>query len=120
MAPNNFNASRSSGAVKRRLRQRGVAAEIADAAVAAAVDSEGVNDAERCEAAATKRVRQLRSFDRATAQRRLVGFLVRRGFAADVVFATTRRLLTGWVQGGGAAGETADGTDDADRDDLTA
>ena len=108
------NASRSSGAVKRRLRQRGVAADIADAAVASAVDSEGVNDLERCEAAAEKRVRQLRSFDKATAQRRLIGFLMRRGFSPDVIFATTKRLLDGWVQGGTGA----DGDDsDADADD---
>ena len=114
------NASRSSGAVKRRLRQRGVAGDIADAAVASAVDSEGVNDAERCEAAAAKRVRQLGSLDRATAQRRLVGFLVRRGFAFDVVFATTRRMLDRWVQGPAAAGESVDATDHLDGDDQPA
>ena len=39
------NASRSSGAVKRRLRQRGVAADVVEAAVASAVESEGVDDA---------------------------------------------------------------------------
>ena len=96
------NASRSTGAVKRRLRQRGVAGDVADAAVASAVESEGVNDTERCEAAAEKRVRQLRNFDKATAQRRLMGFLMRRGFSSDLVFSTTKRLLTGWVQGSGA------------------
>ncbi len=106
------NASRSSGAVKRRLRQRGITADIADAAVASAVDSEGVNDLERCEAAAEKRARQLRRFDKATAQRRLIGFLMRRGFSSDVIFATTKRLLTGWVQGG----SDADDDDDADTD----
>lgn len=88
------NAARSSGAVKRRLRQRGVASDIVDAAVAAAVDSEGVDDAERCEAAAQKRVRQLHGLDRATAHRRLVGFLMRRGFSGDVVFAAARRALS--------------------------
>ena len=105
------NASRSSGAVNRRLRQRGIAQDVANAAVAAAIDSEGVNDGERCEAAASKRLRQLRSVDRATAQRRLVGFLVRRGFASDLVFATTRRMLANWVPGGGAATDDADGAD---------
>ncbi len=88
------NAARSSGAVKRRLRQRGVASDIVDAAVAAAVDSEGVDDTERCEAAAQKRVRQLQGLDRVTAQRRLVGFLMRRGFSGDVVFAAARRALS--------------------------
>jgi regulatory protein len=108
------NASRSSGAVKRRLRQRGVAGDVADAAVASAVESEGVNDAERCESAAEKRVRQLRNFDKATAQRRLMGFLMRRGFSSDLVFATTKRLLAGWVQGSG--GDTDDPDDDLDPD----
>lgn len=111
------NAARSSGAVTRRLRQRGIAGDVADAAVAMAVDSEGVNDVERCEAAAEKRVRQLRSYDRTTAQRRLVGFLVRRGFAPDLVFATTRRMLVGWQQSADGTPESGDGTDDDDSDD---
>ena len=111
------NAARSSGAVKRRLRQRGIAGDVADAAVAMAVDSEGVNDVERCEAAAEKRVRQLRSYDRTTAQRRLVGFLVRRGFAPDIVFATTRRMLFGWQQSADGTPESGDGADDNDSGD---
>jgi regulatory protein len=105
------NASRSSGAVKRRLRQRGIAADIADAAVASAVDSEGVNDLERCEAVAEKRVRQLRGFDRATAQRRLMGFLMRRGFSSDLVFATARRVLDGWKQGSGSESDSDESDD---------
>jgi SOS response regulatory protein OraA/RecX len=52
------NGSRSTGAVKRRLRQRGVAGEIADAAVAVAVNAEGVNDAERCSCGAWMRRRR--------------------------------------------------------------
>lgn len=106
------NASRSSGAVTRRLRQRGIAAEVATAAVAEAVDSEAVDDAARCAAAAEKRVRQLRGLDRQAAQRRLTGFLMRRGFAPDLVFATTRRALGGWV--GGAAGDDTDANEGED------
>lgn len=103
------NAARSTGAVKRRLRQRGIAGDVADAAVASVVDTEGVNDAERCEEAAQKRARQLRSFDRVTAQRRLTGFLMRRGFSPDLVFASTKRVMAGWKQVGTA---TDDGEDD--------
>jgi regulatory protein len=106
------NAARSTGAVKRRLRQRGVSGEVADAAVAAAVDTEGVDDAARCEAAAEKRVRQLRSFDKTTAQRRLVGFLMRRGFAGDLVFAAARRAMVGWGQGGVDAADDVESPDD--------
>ena len=105
------NVARSTGAVKRRLRQRGVTGEVADAAVASVIETEDVNDAERCEEAARKRARQLRSCDRATAQRRLVGFLVRRGFAGDLVFAAVRRALDGW----GSVG--TDGEDDLPDDD---
>ena len=104
------NGARSTGAVKRRLRQRGVSGDVADAAVASVVDSEGVQDGERCEEAAQKRARQLRSFDRATAQRRLTAFLMRRGFSPDLVFPAVKRAMTGWVQGGRAD----DGDDDSD------
>lgn len=94
------NGARSSGAVKRRLRQRGVEGGIAEAAVAAAIESEGVDDGARCEAAAVRRARQLRGLDRVTAQRRLVGFLMRRGFGSDVVFAAARRALGDLGAGG--------------------
>lgn len=113
------NAAKSTGAVKRRLRQRGVSQEVAEAAVASVVDSEGVDDAERCEAAAIKRVRQLQSFDKVTAQRRLIGFLVRRGFSGDLIFPLVRRVMTGW---GTTSSEAFDGTgvvlndDEADED----
>jgi len=115
------NAARSTGAVKRRLRQRGIAGDVADAAVASVVETESVDDAERCDVAAQKRARQLRSFDKATAQRRLVGFLMRRGFSGDLVFAAARRALDGWGRAGMAdvdgadAGDTEppDGDDDA-------
>ena len=42
---------------------------------------------------------QLRSVDKATAQRRLMGFLMRRGFASDLVFQATRRAMQGWAAG---------------------
>lgn len=90
------NVARSTGAVKRRLRQRGVAGDVADAAVDAVVEADEVDDAERCAEAAVRRARQLRSCDKATAQRRLVGFLMRRGFSGDLVFAAVRRTLDGW------------------------
>jgi regulatory protein len=99
------NASRSSGAVTRRLRQRGVSAQVAEAAVQAAAESEGVDDTARCETAAWKRARQLRAFDRTTAHRRLSGFLMRRGFSSALVFATCRRVFAEW----GAIEDGSDG-----------
>jgi regulatory protein len=111
------NASRSTGAVKRRLRQRGVAGDVADAAVASVVDLEGVDDVARCDAAAEKRLRQLRSFDKATAQRRLMGFLMRRGFASDLVVKATRRAMQGWgAEVADGDGDVADGGGQGDED----
>jgi len=43
--------------------------------------------------AATKRIGQLSSYDDATAERRLVGFLTRRGYASGVVREVTRRAM---------------------------
>jgi regulatory protein len=109
--------ARSTGAVKRRLQQRGVERTVADAAVAEVVEREGVNDAERCEEAATKRVRQLRGLDRAVAQRRLIGFLMRRGFSPDLVYAASKRATSEWSADGAVTG---DGDAGSDMDDALA
>jgi regulatory protein len=95
--------ARSTGAVKRRLQQRGIERTVADAAVAEVVEREGVNDAERCDEAAARRVRQLRGLDRAVAQRRLIGFLMRRGFSPDLVYAASKRATSDWSDVGARA-----------------
>ena len=64
-----------------------------------------------------RRVRQLRGLDRQAAQRRLTGFLMRRGFSPDLVYAACRRAMTGWgdlvdADGAGGADDSA-GDDDA-------
>jgi regulatory protein len=87
------NGARSTGDVRRRLQQRGITGSDAAAAVAAVVESEGIDDAARCDAAAEKRARQLRSLAPDVAQRRLVGFLMRRGFGPGLVFSAARRAL---------------------------
>jgi regulatory protein len=87
------NSGRSTGAVRRRLQQRGIAGAEAAAAIAEVVELEGVDDAERCDAAAEKRARQLRSLAPDVAHRRLVGFLLRRGFGPDLVFRAARAAL---------------------------
>jgi len=108
------NGARSSGAVTRRLRQRGVSGDLAQSAVAAVVETEGIDDELRCQEAAEKRVRVLRSYDRATAQRRLTGFLMRRGFAPALVFAAARRVLADWGSAGRAEDADGGGGDDDD------
>lgn len=71
-----------SGAVLSELRRRGIDREVATEAVV------GLDrDAERANAVevAERRARQLMGLDRATAERRLNAFLMRRGYASDVI-----------------------------------
>ena len=83
----------ATGQVRRELRRRGVAMEVADEAVAAASADLDVDDAARCREAAEKRARQLRGLDAATARRRLTAWLMRRGFAPGVVMPIVRSVL---------------------------
>ena len=92
----------ATGDVRRRLRQRGVAADVVDEAIAAAADEFEVDDAARCREAASKRVRQLASLAPDVARRRLAGWLMRRGFAPGLVAETVRRVLP---RGGGVVDE---------------
>ncbi|HEU5222843.1 MAG TPA: regulatory protein RecX [Candidatus Lumbricidophila sp.] len=71
-----------SGALRSELRRRGIDRDLAAEAVDA-LDG----DAERANAAevAERRARQLLGLDRATAERRLSAFLMRRGYSGDVI-----------------------------------
>ncbi|HEU4629035.1 MAG TPA: RecX family transcriptional regulator [Gemmatimonadaceae bacterium] len=77
------------GASKRRVGQelarRGVAREVADAAVAEVWEEEGVDQSEVIEQLARKRLASLRGLDAPTQRRRLYGFLARRGYDADEI-----------------------------------
>jgi len=73
------------------LRKAGVKAEVAERVV----DELGPADEEaRAEELARSRIGRLSGLDEATAQRRLLSFLLRRGYDGHVARAATRRTLT--------------------------
>lgn len=81
---------KSRGIISRELSARKIPADLANVAL------ESLDDAHEFDLAleaAEKRAGQLSSYDDATAERRLMGFLTRRGFASGVVREATRRAL---------------------------
>ncbi len=75
--------------VLRDLLTQGVDRRLAEQAVAAAVEQEGVDPAQAARAAAERRVKQLTDLPPATKRRRLMAYLARRGFGG----AETRDLV---------------------------
>lgn len=73
------------------LREKGVPREVAERAVAEAGWEE--DEEARAEEVAMARLPRLSSLDRGTAYRRLLGFLLRRGFDPEVVRTVCSRLL---------------------------
>lgn len=86
------------GAITAELRQRGVAQESIDAAIADIDDDE---EQARADDWATKRAGQLRGLDQATAERRLNGYLMRRGYRSEVIRRAVEKALP---RGGGSRG----------------
>lgn len=91
------------GAITAELRQRGVAQESIDAAIADIDDDE---EQTRADEWATKRAGQLRGLDQATAERRLNGYLMRRGYRSEVIRRAVEKALPrgGGPRGGGSRG----------------
>lgn len=90
------------GAITAELRQRGVAQESIEAAIAEIDDDE---EQARADDWATKRAGQLRGLDQATAERRLNGYLMRRGYRSEVIRrAVEKALPRGGSRGGGSRG----------------
>ncbi len=73
---------KSKSVIARELRQRGIPASIIDSAISVIVDEDELEKA--CELAVA-RMRQFSQLDDQTAQRRLMGFLSRRGYSSDTV-----------------------------------
>lgn len=78
--------------VIRDLLAQGVERRLAERAVAAAVVEEGVDPARAARAAAERRARQLEDLPPATRRRRLMAFLVRRGFGGPETRDLVREL----------------------------
>ncbi|GAA4669220.1 regulatory protein RecX [Frondihabitans cladoniiphilus] len=85
-------------AISNELRQRGVAQEAIEAAIA---DIDDDDEQARCDEWAAKRVGQLRGLDHATAERRLNGYLMRRGYRSEVIRRSIEKALP---RGGGNGG----------------
>lgn len=79
------------------LARRGVARDVADAAVAAVLEDEAVDEAAGLAAIAAKKMRTLRGLAPDVAARRLTAFLARRGYDADAV----RRVVDEMMGRGG-------------------
>jgi len=84
------------GFSRRRLQQelakRGVARDVADAAIIEVLHDDEVDEVANIERAALKKLRTLRGLDEETQRRRLYGYLARRGHAVDDVRAVVERL----------------------------
>ena len=78
------------GAVTSELRQRGLDAAVVEEALA---DIDDDDEQARADEWARKRVGSLRGLDRDTAERRLNGYLMRRGYRSDVVRKAIEKVL---------------------------
>ena len=79
--------------VKQQLRRKGVAGSLVGEAVADAMREDGFDEEAACRAVAEKRACTLASEDPVAAQRKLLGFLLRRGYAGSVARRVARDVL---------------------------
>ena len=81
---------KSKSVIARELRQRGISSSAVDEALEAIDDDDELSKATEL---ALQRVRQFSKLDDATAERRLVGFLSRRGYSGQTVREACREAL---------------------------
>jgi regulatory protein len=81
---------KSKSVISRELRQRGISSHAVEAALEAIDDDDELSKATEL---ALQRVRQFSKLDQATAERRLVGFLSRRGYSGQIVREACREAL---------------------------
>jgi len=79
--------------VRQQLRRKGVAGSIVSDAVAEAIKDDGFDEVAACRAVAEKRGRTLRTDEPAAAQRKLLGFLLRRGYSGGIARQVVREVL---------------------------
>lgn len=73
-----------------KLREKGISPDLAQAAVSA--EAGGEDELETARRLAQSRFERMRDLPRQTADRRLFGFLSRRGFSADIVHQVIREF----------------------------
>lgn len=87
--------ARSRRRIEQDLARKGVARDVADAAIRQVMADEGTDEAAVAERAARKKLRSLSRLDAAEQRRKLYAFLARQGYAPDVV----RRVLGAVLDG---------------------
>lgn len=88
-------------ALVQELRRRAIAQPVIDAAIESD-DPADDGDAARAIELATRRASQLRQLDRETAERRLAGYLMRKGYSGSAVRTAVQRALDGNHSSGSA------------------
>ncbi|MBU6367858.1 MAG: recombination regulator RecX, partial [Gemmatimonadetes bacterium] len=78
--------------VRQHLRRKGVASALVDQALRQSVQEEEFDERASCEAVARRRWPAVAALPPEVRRRRLVGFLLRRGFAGTVVQAVVRQV----------------------------
>ncbi|MDQ6888238.1 MAG: recombination regulator RecX [Gemmatimonadota bacterium] len=76
------------------LARRGVARDVADAAIKDVTSDESLDESAALERIARKQLHLLRSADESTRRRRLYSFLARRGYSSDDIRKVMTRLLS--------------------------
>lgn len=79
--------------VRQRLRRKGVAGKAANDALTNAIEDDGFDERAACLEAARKRARTLRNDAPDAARRKLLGFLLRRGYSGGVARDAVRLAL---------------------------
>ena len=78
--------------ISAELAKRGVARDLADAAINEVMSNEGIDELALVESAANKKFRSLAKLDIQTQRTRLYGFLARKGYPPDLVRQTVSKL----------------------------
>ncbi|MCA0376399.1 MAG: recombination regulator RecX [Gemmatimonadetes bacterium] len=81
------------GRVRQRLRAKGVEPGVVASALQEATAEDRFDELEACRTAARKRVRAMEGLERVVAYRRLMGFLLRRGFGGATAGRVAREVL---------------------------
>jgi regulatory protein len=79
--------------VRQQLRRKGVSGKTVQEAVAGAIEQDGFDERAACLEAAQKRARTLRNDEPEAARRKLLGFLLRRGYGGGVAREAVRQAL---------------------------
>lgn len=87
-----LNAGMARRRIQQELAKRGVARDVSAEAIAAVFDDEGVDEEAAIERVARKKLRLLAKVDPPTRQRRLYGFLARRGYNIDDIASVVKRV----------------------------